>query len=61
MTKGEKVINAKLDILIRGLVEPDDGWYARVNKNTTFRKVSQKIGWLALGAMIITAVDTYLR
>lgn len=55
-----KPLRDDLNSLLRALTAPDDGWYARVNKNTSWRKLTQKVGWLTLGALIITAIDRFI-
>tara|TARA_R110000822_G_scaffold209986_1_gene345870 strand:- start:52 stop:285 length:234 start_codon:yes stop_codon:yes gene_type:complete len=49
-------IDAKLDMLTEKLLNPDTGVTARVNRNTSMRKVLVKAMWviytLALGVMI---------
>jgi len=49
-------IDAKLDMLTEKLLNPDTGVTARVNRNTSMRKVLVKAMWviygLTIGAMI---------
>ena len=51
-----KPLRDDLSSLIRAHTAPDDGWYTRINKNTTWRKFHQKIYWLFAGALIFVAI-----
>tara|TARA_R110000824_G_scaffold274661_1_gene463379 strand:+ start:738 stop:965 length:228 start_codon:yes stop_codon:yes gene_type:complete len=39
-------MNAKLDMLTEKLLDPDHGVTARVNRNTSYRKVMSKALWV---------------
>ena len=52
-----KPLRTDLSTLIRAHTEPDDGWYARINKNTTWRKIHQKIYWLFAGAVVFAGIN----
>tara|TARA_R110002074_G_scaffold381387_5_gene560405 strand:+ start:1014 stop:1241 length:228 start_codon:yes stop_codon:yes gene_type:complete len=39
-------MNAKLDMLTERLLDPDHGVTARVNRNTSYRKVMSKALWV---------------
>ena len=51
-----KPLRDDLSTLLRAHTEPDDGWYARINKNTAWRKIHQKIYWLFAGALILSVI-----
>ncbi len=51
-----KPLRDDLSSLIRAHTAPDDGWYTRINKNTTWRKIHQKIYWLFAGALILSVI-----
>lgn len=59
MTKAEEAIHAKLDEIIKAMNEPDDGWFTRVNKNTSWRKFHQKIYFLMLGAVLAASATHF--
>ena len=39
-------MNAKLDMLTEKLLDPDHGVTARVNRNTSYRKIMSKALWV---------------
>ena len=45
-------MDAKLDMLTEKLLNPDTGVTARVNRNTTHRKVMSKALWVIYAVMI---------
>ena len=45
-------MNGKLDMLTEKLLDPDHGVTARVNRNTTHRKVMSKALWVIYAVMI---------
>ena len=56
MEKKLEEIDGKLDALTKKLLDPDDGFVTRVNKNTAMRKVLVRAMWIiysiTLGALI---------
>ena len=52
-----KPLREALNTLIAAHTAPDDGWYARINKNTTWRKIHQKIYWLFAGAIVFAGIN----
>ncbi len=56
-----KPIKADVHMVKEGMYNPDTGLFARVNLNTSWRKIHQKIYWLLLGALIIAAIQQGMR
>ena len=45
-------MNSKLDMITERLLDPDSGVAARVNKNTSYRKVMSKALWIVYAVVI---------
>ena len=53
-------MDGKLDMLTEKLLGPDDGVVARVNKNTSTRKVMVKAMWVIYAATIGLIIKMFL-
>lgn len=53
-------MDKKLDMITEKLLDPDDGVVARVNKNTSTRKVLVKATWVIYAAIIGLIVKMFL-
>lgn len=52
-------IDSKLDMLTEKLLDPDYGVTARVNRNTSYRKVMSKALWVIYGITIALVVKLF--
>jgi hypothetical protein len=52
-------MDAKLDMLTERLLDPDDGVTARVNRNTSYRKVMSKALWVIYGITIALVIKLF--
>ena len=55
-----KPLKDDLHIVKEGLLNPDTGLFARVKKNTSWRKVHQRIYWIFLAALIIGVIQHFV-
>jgi hypothetical protein len=52
-------MDAKLDMLTEKLLDPDYGVTARVNRNTSYRKLMSKALWVIYGITIALVVKLF--
>ena len=52
-------MNGKLDMITERLLDPDSGVAARVNRNTTHRKVVTKALWVIYGITIALIIKMF--
>tara|TARA_R110000744_G_scaffold33160_1_gene77290 strand:- start:155 stop:394 length:240 start_codon:yes stop_codon:yes gene_type:complete len=52
-------IDSKLDMLTEKLLDPDYGVTARVNRNTSYRKVMSKALWVIYGITITLVIKLF--
>ena len=52
-------MDAKLDMLTERLLDPDDGVTARVNRNTSYRKIMSKALWVVYGITIALVIKLF--
>mgnify|MGYP003643546498 CR=1 FL=1 len=52
-------MDAKLDMLTERLLDPDSGVTARVNRNTSYRKVMSKALWVIYGITIALVIKLF--
>lgn len=53
-------LDEKLDVLTKQLLNPDDGVTARVNKNTSARKLLSKAMWVLYGIVAAAIAKMFL-
>jgi|TARA_R110000787_G_scaffold109820_1_gene218402 hypothetical protein len=54
-------INGKLDMITERLLDPDSGVAARVNKNTSYRKVISKALWVVYAILSGVIIKMFWR
>lgn len=54
-------LDEKLDVLTKQLLNPDDGVTARVNKNTSARKLLSKAMWVLYGIVAAAIAKMFLE
>jgi len=54
-------MDLKLDMLTKQLLDPDDGVTARVNKNTSARKLLSKAMWVLYGIVAAAVAKMFLE
>ena len=54
-------LDEKLDVLTKQLLNPDDGVTARVNKNTSARKLLSKAMWILYGIVAAAIAKMFLE
>jgi|TARA_A200000159_G_scaffold144908_1_gene150161 hypothetical protein len=54
-------MDLKLDMLTKQLLDPDDGVTARVNKNTSARKLLSKAMWVLYGIVAAAVAKMFLQ
>jgi|TARA_R100000479_G_scaffold23713_1_gene8931 uncharacterized protein YfkK (UPF0435 family) len=54
-------MDQKLDMLTKQLLDPDDGVTARVNKNTSARKLLSKAMWVLYGIVAAAVAKMFLE
>ena len=54
-------MDQKLDMLTKQLLDPDDGVTARVNKNTSARKLLSKAMWILYGIVAAAVAKMFLE
>jgi len=54
-------MDEKLDMLTKQLLDPDDGVTARVNKNTSARKLLSKAMWVLYGIVAAAVAKMFLE
>ena len=54
-------MDAKLDMLTEKLLNPDNGVTARVNKNTSYRKVMTKALWVIYAVTIGLIINLFWK
>jgi len=54
-------MDGKLDMLTEKLLDPDNGVVARVNKNTSTRKIMVKAIWIVYAAIAGLMIKMFLR